>query len=101
MTPDPAAGLAEGLRRRTRPSRRAPRRGGVPGPAALLLRLPDAGTATADDVRAAVPLPDGIGPRCFGAAPLQLADRGIIHAAGYTPPRRPEGHARPITLWRW
>jgi hypothetical protein len=69
------------------------------GQRALLLRLLDAGTATADDVRDAVELPAGVGPRCFGAVPLPLAELGIISAAGYTPTRRPEGHARPITVW--
>jgi hypothetical protein len=69
------------------------------GQRALLLRLLDASTATADDVRAAVELPPGVGPRCYGAVPLPLADADIIRHAGYTPTRRPEGHARPIAIW--
>lgn len=69
------------------------------GQRALLLQLLAAGTATADDVRDAVPLPPGIGPRCYGAVPLPLADAGIIAHAGYTPTRRPEAHARPVAIW--
>lgn len=67
---------------------------------ALLSRLLDAGEATADDVRDAVPLPDGISPRVYGAAPGELATAGIIAPAGYRKSRRPEAHARPVTLWR-
>jgi hypothetical protein len=46
-----------------------------------------------------VPLPDGIGPRSYGAVPLPLAEDGIICHRGYTATRRPEGHARPIAVW--
>ena len=101
-TRTPAAGLADGERRRDAALELlADRRAAVvrAGQRALLLHLFDAGTATADDVRAAVELPQGIGPRCYGAVPMALVDAGIIRAAGYTPTRRPEGHARPITLW--
>lgn len=69
------------------------------GQRALLLRLLDAGTATADDVRDAVPLPPGIGPRCYGAVPTPLAEAGIIRAAGYQRTARPLAHARPVTVW--
>ena len=69
------------------------------GQRALLLKLLDAGTATADDVRAAVPLPPGIGPRCYGAVPLPLLDAAIIAHAGYRVCERPEAHARPVTVW--
>jgi len=67
---------------------------------ALLSRLLDAGEATADNVRDAVPLPDGVSPRVFGAAPGELATSGIIAADGYRKSRRPEAHARPVTVWR-
>jgi hypothetical protein len=63
------------------------------------MRALDHGTATADDVRADVPLPDAIGPRAYGAVPLPLSELGIINHGGYTPTRRPEGHARPIAVW--
>ena len=99
---DTALSLADGERRRdTALALLAERRAAVVccGQRALLICLLDTGTATADDVRAAVELPPGIGPRCYGAVPLPLAERGIIAAAGYTPTRRPEGHARPLTLW--
>lgn len=67
---------------------------------ALLTVLLEAGSATADDVRAAVELPPGIGPKCFGAAPGTLARAGVIEADGFTRTVRPEGHARPVTVWR-
>lgn len=47
---------------------------------ALIRLLIRRGTATADDVRSLVDLPDGIGPKCFGAAPSPLAKRGILSA---------------------
>ena len=67
---------------------------------ALLRLLLDHGTATADDVRSLVDLPDGINPKAFGAAPSPLAKRGIIRADGFTRSCRPEAHARPVTVWR-
>ena len=66
---------------------------------ALLTILLESETATADDVRDAVELPPGIGPKCFGAVPLPLARAGIIQAHGYAKTRRPVGHARPLTVW--
>jgi hypothetical protein len=97
------AGRAEGERRRDASlALLAERRTAVvrAGQRALLLRLlSGADTATADDVCDAVPLPPGIGPRCYGAVPLPLADAGIITHAGYTPTRRPEAHARPVAVW--
>lgn len=69
------------------------------GQRALLLQLLDTGMATADDVRTVVPLPPGIGPRCYGAVPTPLAEAGIIRAAGYQRTARPLAHARPVTVW--
>lgn len=66
---------------------------------ALLWVLLKTGSATADDVRELVELPPGIGPKCFGAVPLPLARAGIIRADGYAKTCRPEGHARPVTVW--
>ncbi|MHB1037770.1 MAG: hypothetical protein ACYC35_25455 [Pirellulales bacterium] len=68
--------------------------------AMLSAMLLDDGTATADDVRAAVALPARIGPRCLGAVPSILARLGIIRADGYAVTRRPEAHGRPVRLWR-
>jgi hypothetical protein len=99
----PADGQAEGERRRDAAlALLADRRAAVirRGQRALLAALLERGTATADDVRDAVPLPEGIGPRCYGAVPLPLADAGLIRHAGYTATRRPEGRARPIAVWR-
>jgi hypothetical protein len=70
------------------------------GRRALLSALVAHGTATADDVRAAVDLPDGIDPVCLGAVPLPLARAGIIVRAGYVPTGRPTAHARPVAVWR-
>lgn len=67
---------------------------------ALLMVLLETGSATADDVREVVELPPGIGPKCFGAVPTTLARRGIIRADGFSKTCRPEGHARPVTVWR-
>lgn len=67
---------------------------------ALLAVLLEAGSATVDDVRAAVELPAGVGPKCFGAAPGMLARAGIIRAAGFAKTCRPTAHARPVTVWQ-
>jgi hypothetical protein len=69
------------------------------GQRALLGQLLAVGTATADDVRAAVTLPPDIDPRCMGAVPGDLADAGIIRATGYVRTARPAGHARPVLCW--
>ncbi|HUY93331.1 MAG TPA: hypothetical protein VMV10_31685 [Pirellulales bacterium] len=70
------------------------------GRRALLTALLTRGTATADDVRAAVELPDSIDPVCLGAVPLPLVRAGIIERAGYAATARPEAHARPVAVWR-
>jgi hypothetical protein len=57
------------------------------------------GTGTADDIRAGVPLPPGVNPVCFGAAPGLLAEAGILRCIGFAVSRRPEAHARPVRLW--
>jgi hypothetical protein len=101
--PSPAAGLLEGERRKLSAHAllQAHRRVYVRrGRRALLLRLLDAGTATADDVRAAVELPPALNPTCFGSVPGRLAEAGIIRPAGFVRTKRPEGHARPVQLWQ-
>jgi hypothetical protein len=55
---------------------------------------------TADDVRAAVPIPPGIRPVVVGAAMRDLADAGILRRVGYRPSVRPAAHARPLSVWR-
>lgn len=67
---------------------------------ALLAALLEAGSATVDDVRAAVELPAGVGPKCFGGAPGALARAGIIRADGFAKTCRPTAHARPVTVWQ-
>jgi len=70
------------------------------GRRALLARLLDAPEATADDVRDAVELPDEINPVCLGVVPGPLARAGIIERVGFDESRRPDAHARPISVWR-
>lgn len=48
-----------------------------------------AGTATADDVRLATELSEGIAPVCLGAVPGPLARAGIIRRAGFAKTARP------------
>lgn len=66
---------------------------------ALLTVLLETGSATADDVRELVKLPNGINAKCFGATPGALARLGIIRADGYAKTCRPTAHARPVTVW--
>ncbi len=70
------------------------------GRRALLAALLDRGEATADDVRRAVALPDGIDPVCLGTVPGELARAGIIARIGFATTARPEAHARPVSVWR-
>src|SRR5262249_50453441 len=69
------------------------------GRRALLVQLLAVGTATADDVRAAVSLLVDLNPKLFGAVPGPLAKAGGIRAADFTRTARPQGHARPIQVW--
>jgi hypothetical protein len=69
------------------------------GQRALLEQLFAARTATADDVRRALTLPDDIGPRCLGAVPGPLARAGIIRRVGFRGSERAIAHARPVTVW--
>lgn len=59
-------------------------------------------TTTADDAWDAWPngLPVGIGPKCLGAVPGDLARAGILRAVGYRPTCRAIAHARPLRLWQ-
>ena len=69
------------------------------GRRALLGRLLAAGTATADDVMAAVTLPAEIDPRCFGAVPGPLAKAGIIRFVEFVKSARPQRHGSYIQRW--
>jgi hypothetical protein len=69
------------------------------GRRALLGRLMLAGTATADDVMAAVTLPAEIDPRCLGAVPGPLAKAGIIRFVEFVKSARPQRHGSYIQLW--
>ncbi|MFH1417678.1 MAG: hypothetical protein ABII12_05250 [Planctomycetota bacterium] len=70
------------------------------GRRALLRRLLDVGTGGADDVRDAVALPAGINPVCVGVVPGPLARAGVIERVSFAESRRPDAHARPITVWQ-
>ncbi len=70
------------------------------GRRALLAALLAGGDATADDVRDAVELPDAINPVCLGVVPGPLARAGIIERVGFAESRRPDAHARPVSVWR-
>ena len=66
---------------------------------ALLRGVLDTGTATIDQVRGIIELPEGLDPKLFGTVPGALARAGIIRAAGFVKTSRPEGHGRPVTRW--
>jgi hypothetical protein len=66
---------------------------------ALLTHALSAGTATADDVRAAVEVPHKKDPRFFGDVPSLLATAKIIHCVGRVRSSRPEAHGREIKVW--
>ena len=68
---------------------------------ALLLRLLEAGTATADDVaEVSGPAPEGIDGRFLGTVPGLLARAKIIRRAGYVASSRPSRHASILSIWR-
>lgn len=70
------------------------------GQRALLSHLLDNGVATVDDVRDRVALSEGTNPKVFGTIPAALVSAGIIAPAGFIKSRRPESHARPVTVWQ-
>ena len=70
------------------------------GRRAMLQKMLDGdGSATADDVRAAVELPPGIDPRLLGSVPGRLAYDRIISPAGFVRSTRPERHVSFIQVW--
>jgi len=69
------------------------------GRRAMLEVLLRSGTATADDVYAAVELPPRIDPRCLGSVPGVLGYARIIRAAGFVRSARPERHASWLQVW--
>jgi hypothetical protein len=67
---------------------------------ALLIRLFEAGTATADDVADQIgPTGGDIDPRWLGTVPGPLALAGIMRWAGYTRSARPIRHASVLSVW--
>jgi hypothetical protein len=70
------------------------------GRRALLRAMLDGdGTATADDVRAAVDLPADMDPRCLGTVPGRLAYDKIIRPDGRAKTTRAAAHARWLERW--
>ena len=69
------------------------------GQRALLARLLEAGTATADDVAAVVELPDDVDGRCLGAVPGALARLGVVRILDYRRSHRPTRHASVQAVW--
>lgn len=70
------------------------------GQRALLEILLDNATATVDDVRDRVSLPEGMNPKVFGSVPGALAKLEIITDTGFVKSRRPKSHARPVKVWQ-
>ncbi|MGA2064187.1 MAG: hypothetical protein ABSG86_04430 [Thermoguttaceae bacterium] len=71
------------------------------GRRALLQAMLDGnGTATADDVHAAIDVPADLDPRWLGAIPGRLAYDGVIAAAGFVRSARAERHACWPQVWR-
>jgi len=67
--------------------------------ALLTAMLTGDGTATADDVRAAVDLPANTNPNTFGAVPGPLAKAGIIRMVSLRLSARPKRHAGLNRVW--
>ena len=67
--------------------------------ALLAAMLTGDGTATADDVRAAVDLPADMDPRCLGTVPGRLGYDKIIRPDGRTKTTRAAAHARWLERW--
>lgn len=68
--------------------------------AILFNMLVNGGRATIDDVRAVVPTPPGKNPTIFGGVFRALCMAGLIAHDGFACTKRPEGHARPVRVWR-
>jgi len=62
--------------------------------------LLDRGICWLDDVRATVPVPDGVNPACCGAIPTDFHRGGLIARIGDTPTERPVAHRRWLSVWR-
>lgn len=79
---------------------RARRAGLVRACTAAALRVAlDRGEVSADDVRAAVPIPADISPKLVGVVFRDLADAGILRRSGFRNSTRPAAHARPLSVW--
>lgn len=57
------------------------------------------GTVTTDDARTDLTIPKGVDPVCLGAVPGGLARQRIIRRVGFVNSKRPEAHARPVSVW--
>lgn len=70
------------------------------GRRALLLDLLWHRTATADVVRKAVRIPDGIKPNILGSVPQALVNAGIIRRTNVRRSREPGARGRLLVVWR-
>lgn len=57
------------------------------------------GVVTTDDARDGLSIPEGVDPVCLGAVPGGLARKHVVRRIGFVPSKRPEAHARPISVW--
>lgn len=57
------------------------------------------GCVTIDDVRAAVELPPGTNPTCFGPVATPFARMKFVERVGFVESARPEAHCRPVGVW--
>ncbi|MDX1965777.1 MAG: hypothetical protein SFV23_01285 [Planctomycetaceae bacterium] len=58
------------------------------------------GIVSIDAVREAVPVPDGVNPKCCGQIPTDFHSDGIIERLTHVRTERPVAHSRHIGLWR-
>lgn len=66
----------------------------------MLLHLLEYETATIDNVRAVVSLPEDIAPCLFGPSIRALSVGGLIERVGFEQTSRPVAHARENKVWR-
>lgn len=61
--------------------------------------LIEKGRCTIDDVRAAIELPAGLNPVCFGPVPTLFARQRFIERVGFMDTTRAEARCRPVSIW--
>ena len=61
--------------------------------------LLEKGRCTIDCVRAAIELPAGMNPVCFGPVPTSFARQHLIERVGFADTTRAEARCRPVSIW--